>query len=220
MSGTAPAGVRPVESIVSDGRRYMAARELAGVPGAIKAFRDPAFFHDPMTGNDHLFFTASAGWDADLHNGVVGRATRTAAGWQLDDPVIEALGINNELERPHVRIFDGLYYLFFVTQTRTFADPSAGGPNGLYGFVADHLDGPWIPVNGSGLVAANPADEPTQAYSWWVTGEGRVMSFIDHWGMAGRRLDHHPELLRAQFGGTVAPEFGLQFDGHSVTISR
>jgi len=40
----------PVECVVSDGNRYTAARELAGVPGAIKAFRDPAFFHDPLTG--------------------------------------------------------------------------------------------------------------------------------------------------------------------------
>ena len=211
---------KPFESLVSDGRRYMAARELAGVPGAIKAFRDPAFFHDPMTGKDHLFFTASAGWDADEHNGIVGRATRTASGWQLDDPVIEAVRVNNELERPHVRLFDGKYYLFFVTQTRTFADPSSAGPNGLYAFVADRLDGPWVAVNGSGLVAANPVGEPTQAYSWWVTGEGRVMSFIDHWGMAGRSFDQHPALLRGQFGGTVAPEFDLKFAGDAVTIRR
>ena len=208
----------PVESLASDGRRYMAARELAGVPGAIKAFRDPAFFHDPATGRDHLYFTASAGWGCGAHNGVVGRATRAGDGWRLDDPVIEAVGVNNELERPHVRLFGGRYYLFFVTQTRTFADPASAGPNGLYAFVAEALDGPWQPVNGSGLVAANPAGEPTQAYSWWVTGEGRVMSFIDHWGMAGRTFADDPALLRSQFGGTVAPEFDLAFDGPNVTI--
>jgi levansucrase len=69
------------------------------------------------------------------------------------------------------------------------------------------------------LVAANPASEPTQGYSWWVTGEGKVWSFIDHWGMQGRNFDSHPKLLRGQFGGTPAPVFALNFDTNSVTIS-
>ena len=210
----------PVESVASDGTRYVAARELAGVPGAIKAFRDPAFFNDPATGHDHLFFTGSAGWDNDAHNGLVGRATRIDGRWRLDDPVVEAVGVNNELERPHVRRFDGRYYLFFSTQRRTFADPASAGPNGLYALSASRLGGPWSPVNGSGLVAANPPAEPTQAYSWWVEGDGRVASFIDHWGRAGRSFASHPGLLRSQFGGTPAPEFRLDFAADRVTIRR
>ena len=209
-----------VESVASDGTRYVAARELAGVPGAIKAFRDPAFFNDPATGHDHLFFTGSAGWDNDAHNGLVGRATRIDGRWRLDDPVVEAVGVNNELERPHVRRFDGRYYLFFSTQRRTFADPASAGPNGLYALSASRLGGPWSPVNGSGLVAANPPAEPTQAYSWWVEGDGRVASFIDHWGRAGRSFASHPGLLRSQFGGTPAPEFRLDFAADRVTIRR
>lgn len=85
--------------------------------------------------------------------------------------------------------------------------------------VADQLNGPWKPVNGSGLVACNPAAEPTQGYSWWVTGSGEVWSFIDHWGMQGRTFDQHPELLRSQFGGTPAPVFSLAFNGDQVTLS-
>ena len=81
------------------------------------------------------------------------------------------------------------------------------------------MAGPWQPVNETGLVAANPASEPTQAYSWWVTGERRVVGFIDYWGLAGRDLTSHPELMRTQFGGTPAPSFGLQFNGHHVEIT-
>ncbi|MFX9608445.1 glycoside hydrolase family 68 protein, partial [Acinetobacter baumannii] len=88
-----------------------------------------------------------------------------------------------------------------------FGPRSVAGPNGIYGMVADSMTGPWRAINGSGLVAANPAGEQTQTYSWWVTGEDEVWSFVDDWGMEGRSLADHPELLRANFGGTAAPVF-------------
>lgn len=211
----------PAEQVVADGRRYVVAREAQGAPGLIKGFRDPAWFRDPATGLVHLLFTASAGWDADDYNGVVGIATRTATGdWVVGDPLISAVGVNNELERPHILVRGGQYYLFWSTQSRTFAPAVSAGPNGLYAATAETLGGPWRAVNGTGLVAANPASEPTQGYSWWVTGEGAVWSFIDHWGMAGRSFADHPELLRSQFGGTPAPVFTLSFHGDTVLIAR
>ena len=210
----------PAELVQADGRRYIIAAETEGKPGMIKAFRDPAWFCDPATRQRHVLFTASAGWSDADYNGVVGCATLNPAGhWQLGDPLIEAVGVNNELERPHVVLRGGRYYLFWSTQRRTFDPAGASGPNGLYAMVADAFAGPYRPVNGSGLVAGNPAGEPTQCYSWWVTGEGAVWSFIDHWGMAGRSFAAHPELLRSQFGGTPAPLFHLVFDGDRVTIA-
>ncbi len=65
----------------------------AGAPGTIKAFRDPFFFRDPVTAADHIVFTAAAAWSDDPHNGMVGFATRTAVGWVLDDPLIDAVGV-------------------------------------------------------------------------------------------------------------------------------
>ncbi len=211
----------PREVVAADGVRYLLDRqEIAHPqPGTIKAFRDPAWFRDPVTGLAHIVFTASAGWNNDPHNGVIGIATRGAAGWVLGDPLIEAIGVNNELERPCVVHRDGRYYLFWSTQRHTFAPDTPAGPNGLYGAVADRLTGPWHPVNGSGLVAANPAGEPTQSYSWWVTGEDDVWSFIDYWGMAGRTLTDHPALVRQQFGGTPAPVFRLRYIGDRVDIA-
>lgn len=215
-----PGGWTGVEEIVrADGQRYTIAAESSGKPGLIKAFRDPAWFVDPATGQRHVLFTGSAGWSEHDYNGVVGIATLRGQAWVLGDPLVEAVGVNNELERAHVIVRDGRYYLFWSTQTRTFAPDSVKGPNGLYAMVADSLSGPWRPVNGSGLVAGNPAAEPTQGYSWWVTGEGAVWSFIDHWGMQGRSFDDHPEMLRGQFGGTPAPVFHLAFAGDRVTIA-
>lgn len=210
----------PHEVVRADGARYLIANEGEGKPGLIKAFRDPAWFRDPATGQRHLLFTASAGWDNDDYNGVIGMATLDRAGeWQLDAPLIDAVGVNNELERPHIVVRGGQYYLFWSTQRRTFKPGTPNGPNGLYAVVADSLSGPWRPVNGDGLVAANPAGEPTQGYSWWVTGEGKVWSFIDHWGMQGRNFDTNPELLRSHFGGTPAPVCQLAFSGDQITLA-
>ncbi len=209
----------PAEVLRADARRYVVAAETQGKPGMIKAFRDPAWFRDPQTGQRHLLFTGSAAWSEHDYNGVIGLATLDADDqWQLGDPLIDAVGVNNELERPHVVVTGGHYYLFWSTQRRTFDPAGPSGPNGLYAMVADALAGPYRPVNGSGLVAGNPASEPTQSYSWWVTGEGEVWSFIDHWGMQGRSFDTHPELLRQQFGGTPSPVFKLTFSGDQITI--
>lgn len=209
----------PREIVKADGVRYVVAREADGRPGMIKAFRDPAWFRDPATGKCHILFTGSAGWSDDEYNGVVGLATLVDGEWQLEDPLIEAVGVNNELERPHVVVKRGLYYLFWSTQRRTFSPDSPAGPNGLYAAVAKQLSGPWLPVNGNGLVAGNPSAEPTQGYSWWVTGEGEVWSFVDHWGMQGRSFADHPALLRQQFGGTPGPVFRLAFAGEHVIIA-
>jgi len=113
----------------------------------------------------------------------------------------------------------GRYYVFWSTQRHTFSPDAVAGPNGLYAMVADTLSGPWRAVNGNGLVAANPLHEPTQSYSWWVTGDDEVWSFVDYWGMAGRALADHPELVRGQFGGTTAPVFRLRYDGDRVAIA-
>lgn len=213
---------QPVEIVAADGVRYVLDRQenVVSEPGMIKAFRDPAWFRDPQTGKRHMLFTASAAWSDNRYNGVIGCATLQGEGWVLDDPLIEAIGVNNELERPNAHFRDGRYYLFWSTQRHTFGPDAPAGPNGLYGMVADTWGGPWRPLNGSGLVAPNPADEPAQTYSWWVTGEGEVVSFIDYWGMKGRTLADHPELVRQQFGGTAAPVFRLAFDGDRVTVAE
>ena len=215
-----PTDWQPLQEIfVADGVRYTLDRQDTGAPGQIKGFRDPAWLRDPATGKAHILFTGSAAWSDHSHNGTIGIATLDNGTWVLGDPVVEAVGVNNELERPHVVVRDGRYYLFWSTQRHVFAPEAVAGPNGLYGMVADAMAGPWCPINGSGLVAANPDAEPTQSYSWWVTGEGDVWSFVDYYDMTGRTTAKHPELLRSNFGGTPAPRFSLNFDGVKVTIA-
>jgi levansucrase len=213
----------PFENVVSDDHIYAVARDADGEPGFIKGFRDPAHFQDPADGASYLLFTASLKPSTSDFNGVIGIARAEGDGrhdWRLLPPLISADGVNNELERPVMRYQQERYYVFWSTQRRTFAPGGPSGPNGLYGMVADTLLGPYRPLNGSGLVAANPETEPLQTYSWWVTKDLEVAGFVDHWGLNGRSLQDDPGLVVSQFGGTPAPRFRLALDGDTAQIAQ
>jgi levansucrase len=211
----------PFENVAADDVHYIVTRNNQGEPGFIKGFRDPFHFRDPADGRDYLLFTASLKDSVSNFNGVIGIAQATDEGfsaWQILPPLISADGLNNEMERPVMRHVDGRYYIFWSTQTRTFAPDVSNAPNGLYGMVADTLLGPYQPINGSGLVAGNPTEEPLQSYSWWVTHDLEVAGFVDHWGLEGRSLQDYPDLVVSQFGGTPAPRFRLALDGNRAQI--
>lgn len=197
-----------VEVVQRDPAYYMASDGGEGTIGTIKAFRDPSYFLDPADGRSHLLFAASAAGSASPYNGVVGLATATDITldrWQILPPIISADGLNNELERPHVVCHAGLYYLFWSTQRHVFNPAGEAGPTGLYGMVASSLQGDWKPLNGTGLVIANPPAAPAQAYSWLVMPDLRVISFVDDWGcQVGRQA--------RRFGATFAPELMLALE--------
>ncbi|MFW6317748.1 MAG: glycoside hydrolase family 68 protein, partial [Halorubrum sp.] len=165
--------------------------------GMIYTFRDPWFFEDPATGETYLLFEANApaperrGDDPETSrrrefNGCVGVAVSESGdplSWELRPPLLDAVEVNQELERPHVLVVDGRYYLFVCSHVHTFA-PGVTGPDALYGFVADAFDGEYRPLNGSGLVATNPPDAPFQAYSWMAFAhdeEVLVQSFLNYY---------------------------------------
>lgn len=209
----------PTLIVASDGHHYVDTHAHQGVPGLIKGFRDPGYLRDPADGHEYLVFTGSDGTNDHNYNGVVGLIARGADGWALQPPIYSALGLCNELERPHIIVRGGLYYLFWSTQRHVFNAAGPSGPNGLYGAVAQSLHGPYRPLNGTGLVAANPASEPTQGYSWLVLDTLEVVSFVDYWGMEGRVLADDADLVRSNFGGTAAPVFRIALDGDTTRIA-
>lgn len=208
----------PVPSTATSSAHYMAAQAHEGQAGRIKAFRDPAWFRDPADGAEYLVFTASLAASQSAYNGAVGLARRTATGWDLLPPLVSADGVNNELERAHVVFHAGRYYVFWVTQQSTFAPELGHAPNGLYGMVADSLSGPYRPLNGSGLVLRNPPAEPLQAYSWFVSADLKVSSFVDFPNLGGAPVPADPAEAARAFGGVPAPLLQLAIDGDSCRL--
>ena len=209
----------PAESFASDDHHYVLVNQRDGKPGAIKGFRDPAFFRDPADGAAYLLFTGSLKASAHTHNACIGIARATDASltqWQILPPLVDADGLNNEQERPVMIHHQGRYYLFWSTQAKVFAPGSPPAPTGLYGMVADQLFGPYVPLNGSGLVAGNPPQAPFQTYSWWVDKDLKVWGFVDYPGVVAHVDD--PDWRRQHFGGTPAPAFGLALNGTSATV--
>ena len=204
------------EVVVRDPAHYMASDEGTGAVGTIKAFRDPAYFRDPADGRHYLFFAASAAGSKSAFNGVVGAAVAADDGletWLTLPPVISADGLNNELERPHVVRHGGLYYMFWSTQRQVFDPQGPTGPTGLYGMVSESLADGWRPLNGSGLVFANPPQAPQQAYSWLVMPDLLVTSFVDDWGHAS------PGGQNRRFGATFAPLLRLRLEGDRASLA-
>lgn len=209
----------PAPLIARPSPLYMAADAHDGAPGTIKAFRDPAFFRDPADGAEYLAFTASLGGSQDAFNGAFGLARWQAGEWQLLPPLIAADGVNNELERAHLVHHAGRYYAFWSTQTHTFAPHLRHAPSGLYGMVADHLLGEYRPLNGTGLVLANPRSEPHQTYSWFVDASLQVCSFVDFHGLQGAGIPADPAAAHAAFGGVPAPLLRLAIDGDQCQLA-
>lgn len=213
----------PVESVSSDDDWYVLVNQSEGRPGFIKGFRDPAYFYDPADGKAYLLFTGSLKYSESEWNGAIGIARAkdsSLSDWELLPPVLSADGLNNEQERPHVILRDGQYYLFWSTQRHVFAPDGPSGPNGLYGMVAPSLMGPYEPLNGTGLVAANPPEAPYQSYSWWVSHDLSVAGFVDLVGLDGHKPVDDLAWRRAHFGGVPSPRFHIELDGSSAWVAK
>ncbi|MER2237693.1 MAG: glycoside hydrolase family 68 protein [Psychrobacillus sp.] len=218
-----------------DGILYQTEEQSSG--GIIYAFRDPFFFKDPATGCEYLLFEGNiAGTSADVdcgpgvpadaaeYTGNIGIAllrNNSFSSWELLPALLEAGCTNQQTERPHIVVSDGLYYLFTDTHASTFA-PGLVGPDGLYGFVAGSLRGNYVPLNGSGLVVSNPPSEPFQAYSWLVLPDFSVLSFIDNFDLQGIPIEEVgflPEQFQFEhFGGTLAQTLQLAVSGRNTEI--
>lgn len=206
----------PVEQAIPHDVFYLSEHEAGGRPGEIKAFRDPAAYW-AADGREYLLFTASSARSRGLYNGVIGCSVHHPDGQHYNiPPLVDASQVNNELERPHIVEHGGKLYLFWSTQAAVFA-PGVVAPTGLYGAVANDLTSPWSLLNGTGLVFANPPQERFQAYSWWVTPDLRVASFVDYWGIGDPDARVKPA-GRSHFGGTFAPFLRLHLDGEAATL--
>ncbi|KYH24232.1 levansucrase/invertase [Halalkalicoccus paucihalophilus] len=221
----------------ADGDLYQTL-EQSREQGIVYAFRDPWYFQHPETGEDLIVFegnTPTGGDspdDPESYNGNVGVMQATneeLTEWELLPPNLEAIEVNQQLERPHYVFNNGRWYLFVLSHEFTFA-PGLSGPDALYGFVSDSLYGDYEPLNESGLVIANPEAAPFQAYSWLAMPQGDnilVESFenfrgLDDTSQGEISLDEVGSLPAEEqkelFGGTLAPSLKVQLEGTETRI--
>lgn len=206
----------PHREVLAPVRPYLASGFGANAQW-LSAFRDPSWFRDSADGSEYLLLAASV---ADAQGcgpwGAVGLACRVDDTWTLGAPLMTTAGRNRELERPHLIARDGLYYLFVSTQQHVFTADTPG-PTGLYGYVASDVSGPYRPVNGSGLVIANPTHRPHEAYAWLVLEDLRVAAFLNY-------PDEPPGEARpragGRFAGGLAPWRHLRLNGDIITVAK
>jgi levansucrase len=210
----------------ADGRWYQTNAQATGAPN-IMAFRDPFLFRNPDDGQLYILFEGNLGGqagqrkctskeigpvppghatpaDASFYEGAIGIARARSSNlrrWQLLPPLVSALCVNAQTERPHLVVDDGRFYLFTISHTFTYA-PGLTGPDGVYGWVGDSLRSDYKPLNASALVLGNPAEEPLQQYSEYVMPNWLVESFIDKVG--------------GKSGGTLAPTLRLEVEGSNT----
>ena len=137
--------------------------------------------------------------------------------WEMLPPLVTALGVNDQTERPHIVFKDGYTYLFTISHHSTYSG-NLQGPDGVYGFVSkDGLFGNYKPMNSSGLVLGNHSSQPYGTYSHFVDMEGYVQSFIDTIPASGQDYQNPSEY---RIGGTLAPTVKIELKEDRSFISE
>ena len=230
----------------ADGTYYQT-EEQAGNGEFSYAFRDPSYFLNPKTGEEYLLFSANTSGtleeracrpehagtaefmrtmppEAKSYNGSIGIAKAVnddLTEFEALPPLLEANCVNEELERPNVVVKGNQYYLFTKTHHNKFAE-GIDAPEGLYGFVSESLTAEYKPLNGTGLVIANPDDNPYQSYSWMVMSNGTVISYVDYVDVDGKDIqeigEQSTEYQIEHFGGMLAPSIKLSITGDRTSL--
>ena len=97
---------------------------------------------------------------------------------KLYAPIVSTTLVSDEIERPVIVPIDGKYYLFVDTrlnrgimnEQNNEANSKIGDNVGMLGFVADSIDGNYVPLNGDGtvLTASTSSKSRTSEYSWYA----------------------------------------------------
>ena len=198
-------------------------------------FRDPSPFIDPNDGKLYMVFEGNVAGERGSHQlgtdeiGNVPNGTVTPDGarfqvgciglavakdlsgeeWEILPPLVTAVGVNDQTERPHYVFKNGKYYLFTISHKFTYAE-GLTGPDGVYGFVSENLTGPYRLMNGDALVLGNPSQQPYQTYSHCVMQNELVTSFIDS----------VPTSYGFRIGGTEAPTVRIELEGDNSTVKE
>lgn len=187
----------------------------------LMSFRDPWVYVDAQQNLAYMVFSGRMATRLQTMNGQIGLAVAPAddlTNWRLLPPILAAPGVSGELEIPQLVKHDGAYLLFIATQKRTF-NKQHNAPNGLYGWTSANIHGPWRALNGTGLVAANPPEQPLGLYAYKVTPELQVLTFIDTPGTRDETLEGKDSAwMKENWIGTLGPVLSIAVEGRRARL--
>ncbi|WP_100486871.1 glycoside hydrolase family 68 protein [Sporolactobacillus pectinivorans] len=214
----------------NDGTKYLVFEGNTGTDDGYQG--EPSLYNQAYYGGNNTFFkneqksllSGSEKGYASLANGAIG-LVKLDSNYNVvgvEKPLIVSNLVSDEIERPNIFQLNGKWYLFTVTRGNRFASPLFTN-NMVYmlGFVADHLQGPYLPLNGTGLVLASheALDSRTFTYSYFnvlpdiknLKTNGGPTNVVITGYMTNRGLPGNDR-------STFAPSFLLTIDGDKTSV--
>lgn len=160
--------------------------------------------------------------DAYKANGCIGIAELTDDAYHTiayQPPLLTTNLVTDEIERVNIVVHDGGYYLFCVTRGRKMTLVNAATQYSVFmlGFRADTLRGPYVPLNGNGVVirqehgSGGESSRPQNVYSFMVTPDLNVMCY------ANCCSDERGRLVRCR---TAGPNVQLHINGTTTRLGQ
>lgn len=129
-------------------------------------------------------------------------------------PLIASNTVTDEIERANIFEKDGKWYLFTDTRgAKMFVDGVDAEDIYMLGYVADSIDGPYKPLNGSGLVLHQDLNkrDVTWNYAHFAIPQvkGNKVVITSYMTNRGFYTDHH---------STFAPSFEVEINGSETRV--
>ena len=218
--------------ITADGKYYQTKEQRSDTN-----FRDPAPFINPQDGrlymlfegqialpeSEHYITSKEIGYAPPNFSYVDGDRSKSACigiavakdlsgdEWELLPPLISSLGVQDQMERPHLVFKDGKVYVFTISHVWS-GGSGLNFSDGVYGFVSDNLFGEYKPLNGSGIVLGNPLSNKFQTYSHYVMQDSWVVTSF----LASAKKSGSPNRV----GGVEARSVRLVLDGNETYMTE
>lgn len=146
---------------------------------------------------------------------------------KLFAPIVSTPLVSDEIERPVIVPINGKYYLFTDTRLNRGimddlndqANHKIGDNVGMLGFVADSLNGNYVPLNGNGtvLTASTGSQSRTSEYSWYAVPMPKKNGDNSNYVLITAYMSNRDEAAGAGKNSTWGPSFVVKINPDGTT---
>ncbi|ULT59633.1 glycoside hydrolase family 68 protein [Neobacillus drentensis] len=214
--------LRDPHYVEDNGHKYLVFEANTGTEDGYQG--EESLSNKSYYGGSNVFFQAekaklvqgSKKSSAELANGALGiiELNNDYTLKKVMNPLIASNTVTDEIERANIFKMNNKWYLFTDSRGSKMTIDGIGG-NDVYmlGYVADSINGPYKPLNGSGLVLRMGLDpkDLTWTYSHFAVPqkEGNNVVITSYMTNRGFYTDHH---------STFAPSFLLNIKGSKTSV--